>query len=140
MKKITCILFAILLLTAAAAADSVAQANYELTLLEETYIGKYTGETLNGVPDGYGVFVTANPNGRGWHYIGYWKDGLMEGEGATYWEDGSLEIGTYREGRLIFGYFNYDGVRLMIYTEDESGTEHVWPDDGEKAPVQEKTP
>ena len=134
MRKLTVILTVILLLFSVAAAETVTQEDDELMLLDEPFIGKYTGEMENGLPEGYGIFVTSNPAGRNWHYIGYWEKGLMHGEGATYWEDGSLEIGTYREGRLIFGYFNYDGVKLELFSEG-SGQSGRTLSDGSSAPV-----
>ena len=116
MKKIICGILMILLLFSAALADSVTQQLYELIIDGESRIGKYTGELQKGIPEGYGVFVTTNPNGYSWHYIGNWKTGLMHGEGATYWEDGSIEIGEYEDGHFIFGYYNYDGVDLELYS------------------------
>ena len=102
-----------------ASADSVTLHPYTLSLLDEPFEGLYTGEMRDEVPDGYGIFVVTLPEeGRSWHYIGSWKDGLMDGEGATYWENGSMEIGTYKNGRLILGYFNYDGIRLKVYNEE----------------------
>lgn len=118
MKKIVCGVLAILLLFSIALAESVTQMNYELTIDDQTRIGKYTGNIENGVPDGYGIFVTTNPNGFSWHYIGDWQDGVMHGEGATYWEDGSLEIGSYEYGHFVFGYCSYDGADLMLYTAE----------------------
>ena len=41
----------------------------------------------------------------------------MHGEGATYWEDGSLEIGSYEYGNFVFGYCSYDGADLMLYSD-----------------------
>ena len=118
MKKIFCVVFAFLLLFSVALSESVTQQLYELVVDGESRIGKYTGSMANGVPEGFGVFVTTNPNGFSWHYIGNWKSGLMHGEGATYWEDGSLEIGEYDNGLFVFGYYNYDGADLELYSMD----------------------
>ena len=134
MRKLVCGLIALLLIFSVALAESVTQMNYELKIDEESRIGKYTGNIKNGKPDGYGVFVTTNPNGFSWHYIGDWQDGLMHGEGAIYWEDGSLEIGSYENGHFVFGYCSYDGADLMLYVaesfdrsiiEEEEATESV---------------
>lgn len=136
MKKAFGLLLCIILLFSSACAISVTEFNYEITIDEETRIGKYTGNLENGVPDGYGIFTTTNPSGFSWHYIGNWQDGLMQGHGAIYWEDGSLEIGEYDAGHFVFGYCNYDGVDLMFYSadpvdralsEDESETEIAEP-------------
>ena len=63
-------------------AESVTLQQYELVVDGESRIGKYTGNIENGIPEGYGIFVTTNPSGYSWHYIGYWKAGLMHGEGG----------------------------------------------------------
>lgn len=118
MQRLVCSLIAVLLIFSVAAAESVTQMNYELKIDEESRIGKYTGNIKNGKPDGYGIFATTNPNGFSWHYIGDWQDGLMHGEGATYWEDGSLEIGSYENGHFVFGYCSYDGADLMLYVAE----------------------
>ena len=134
MKKLICCLIAILLLFSVALAESVTQMNYELELDGESRIGKYTGDIKNGRPNGYGIFATTNPSGYSWHYIGNWQDGLMHGEGATYWEDGSLEIGSYENGHFVFGYCNYDGSDLMLYVSEslEGGVEEHIGDPVEK--------
>lgn len=116
MKKIVCIVLTIFLFLSIALAEPVTQQPYELVVDGESRIGKYTGNMENGIPDGYGLFVTTNPNGYSWHYIGNWKAGLMHGEGSTYWEDGSLEIGEYDEGHFVFGYCYYDGADLELYS------------------------
>ena len=118
MKKAFFCIIVMLLLFSIALSESVTQQLYELNIDGESRIGKYTGNLKDGVPDGYGIFVTTNPNGFSWHYIGNWKAGLMHGEGATYWEDGSLEIGEYENGIFIFGYYNYDGADLELYSID----------------------
>ena len=125
MKKIICIILIVLLSFSAALAESVTQRPYELVMEEGSRIGKYTGNMVNGKPEGYGIFVTTNPNGYSWHYIGNWKDGLMHGEGAVYWEDGSLEIGEYEYGRFIFGYYSYDGADLALYSSGTLGDRSV---------------
>ena len=118
MRKLVCSLITLLLIFSVALAESVTQANYELTIDDQTRIGKYTGNIENDVPNGYGIFETTNPNGFSWHYIGQWQDGLMHGDGAIYWEDGSLEIGTYESGHFVFGYCSYDGADLMLYAAE----------------------
>ncbi len=120
MRKLVSVLMAVLLLFSAALAESVTQMDYQLTIDDQTRAGKYTGNIENGRPQGYGIFVTASPNGFSWHYIGNWQDGLMHGEGATYWEDGSLEIGYYETGHFISGFCSYDGADLMLYTAESS--------------------
>lgn len=116
MKRLLCLALGLLILFSNAYAESVTQHLYELVVDGESRIGKYTGDMENGVPEGYGIFETTNPNGYSWHYVGYWHAGLMHGEGAIYWEDGSLEIGEYDNGNFVFGYYNYDGADLALYS------------------------
>ena len=122
MKKYFCSVCALLLLWSIVLAEPVTRQLYELNLDGETRIGKYTGDVIDGIPDGYGVFVTTNPSGFGWHYIGNWKNGLMHGDGGTYWEDGSIELGTYENGHFIFGYYSYEGAKLELYNASTAVT------------------
>ena len=77
-------------------AQTVLQMNHSITLsggaIRE---GKYTGETVNNVPNGYGLFESKTPDGVEWHYIGQWVNGSMSGSGAAYWNNGQVEIGEY---------------------------------------------
>ena len=72
------------------------------------YTGEYTGQTdSNGIPFGFGVFVSSTPiDGELWHYIGQWEDGLPEGEGAIYFENGDMQKGTFSKGVMTEG-LNY---------------------------------
>ncbi len=58
--------------------------------------GKYTGETLDGVPDGHGKFETQNAEGVKWFYTGLWKNGEWNGAGSTVWSSGQEEGGIYK--------------------------------------------
>ena len=140
MKKLVCSILTVMLLFSIALAESVTQMNYELKIGEESRIGKYTGNIENGQPNGYGIFVTTNPNGFSWHYIGDWQDGLMHGEGATYWEDGSLEIGSYEYGNFVFGYCSYDGAELMLYNEEPAIERTLITADETESPAEPTAP
>lgn len=63
--------------------------------------GTYEGELQDGVPNGHGKFTTKNENGDGWYYEGDWKDGHFNGEGATVWDSGQVERGTYENDQLV---------------------------------------
>lgn len=110
------LLFLIVCSTAAVLAENVVQMPYTLITALFSRDGLYTGETYNGIPDGYGIFESANEENIRWHYVGYWMDGLMDGEGATYWDDGALENGTYYMGELVEGYTVDQG--MMISTDN----------------------
>ena len=60
--------------------------------------GTYSGEILDGLPDGLGRFDAVNSNGSSWYYEGMFKSGKFAGHGACVWESGYSEIGTYNEG------------------------------------------
>lgn len=116
MKKLFVLLFCLVLLACPfiANAEQVTEAVVEMTCIvklpDVIREGKYTGQVVNGVPHGYGVFVTENSEGIQWHYLGEWVDGQMTGEGGQYWVDGRSQVGTYKNGDLQCG--------------------HVWESDG----------
>ena len=56
--------------------------------------GTYSGDMVEGVPDGHGKFETKNEAGETWTYEGDFSAGVFEGEGKTTWEDGTVQIGT----------------------------------------------
>ncbi len=69
----------------------------EITLSMEVgeRVGTYTGEMLNGIPNGVGKFETVNPEGVKWYYEGDFVDGTFTGQGVTVWETGKILRGTY---------------------------------------------
>jgi len=58
--------------------------------------GRYTGETLDGIPHGHGTIVW--PDGT--VYRGQWEGGRMEGEGEINWPSGAGYRGQWRDGRM----------------------------------------
>lgn len=85
--------------------------NQEITLVVGTYKqngektsverqGIYSGQLVNGVPQGKGEFTTENDEGVEWTYIGDFKDGLFDGNGKTITDsdDSIAEIGNYTDG------------------------------------------
>lgn len=108
MKKILAItLFFVLLLSFAIAeetqAKTVVQMTYIVKMPDVIREGKYSGETQNGIPHGYGVFVSANSEGEEWHYLGEWLDGEMSGKGACYWDGGQSQVGTWEHNDMVYG-------------------------------------
>ena len=122
MRKTLALLLFVSLLFSFAYAESVTRWNYDLTISEFILSGYYTGEIKDGKPEGYGIFETQTPNGTSCHYIGEWKDGIMHGKGAMYWNDGSLEIGEYSNGFFVTGMYNYNGLKLLTATADGEET------------------
>lgn len=80
--------------------------------------GKYVGNTIDGLMDGYGVLVKENniyignfknskPNGflkwfknKKLYYEGFWKEGAFYGEGTLYKENGTIKSGEWIKGTL----------------------------------------
>lgn len=61
--------------------------------------GTYSGQMMNGIPNGEGTFSSVNDNGVTWTYTGDFKDGTFNGQGKTTWEGSDeLEDGTYVDG------------------------------------------
>lgn len=122
MKKALALFLFILLLFTAACAENVTQLPYDLVIRDVTLSGLYTGETADGIPEGYGLFETQTPDGTACHYVGEWKNGIMQGSGAMYWNDGSLEIGEYSSGIFASGRYNYNGLKLLTAKADGDET------------------
>ena len=91
-------------------AESVTRTPYTADWGGEEITGLYTGDTVNGLPEGFGVLEIGEDNGKNpcaCHYIGLWQEGLPSGEGAMYWENGDRENGIFRDGVL------YNGTRVI---------------------------
>lgn len=113
MRRLFSLMLLLFMLISIACAESITQWDYDIIIMGCSLSGKYTGEILNGKPDGYGLYETKTPDGILCHYIGEWKDGTIHGNGAMYWNDGSLEIGEYNDGVFIAGSYNYNSLRLI---------------------------
>ena len=63
--------------------------------------GTYTGEMIDGMPEGYGVFTATNAEGISWTFTGEVKNGRFHGQGTTVWDDADSysESGTYTDGQ-----------------------------------------
>ena len=141
MKKALSMLLFLLLLFTAAFAENVSRLPYDLAVRGITISGLYSGETTNGIPDGYGLFETQTPDGTPCHYIGEWKDGIMQGSGSMYWNDGSLEIGEYSNGIFVTGKYNYNGLTLLTAKADGDETLNpYWLNKLTRASMQEDDP
>jgi len=78
--------------------------------------GSYTGQIVDGLPQGYGTFTTSNSEGTIWYYEGFWEAGHLYGDGTTVWEDGFSEGGWYEDDFLNgegweswYGILRYEG-------------------------------
>ena len=103
MKKIYWCLFFVLILVfcVPAGAESVTKMHYVF----QNVVGEYTGQVdSNSIPFGFGIFESVTPlEGETWHYIGSWENGLPEGEGAIYLDNGNMQKGLFSHGELIDG-------------------------------------
>ena len=102
-RRIVAFLFLLVLILASAVAssDSVAKTHYVYL----DWSGEYTGQAdSNGIPFGFGIFISETPmEGEKWHYVGSWEDGLPEGDGAIYYENGNMQKGTFHKGIMVEG-------------------------------------
>ena len=69
-----------------------------LTDIENT--GTYTGEVVDGIPNGTGRFDTQNKEGTSWYYDGEFVNGVFQGQGTCVFdaEKELRETGTYENG------------------------------------------
>ena len=68
-------------------------------LVTVTRDGLYTGEMMDGLPNGQGTFSALNEAGATWTYTGGFQNGKFDGYGKTVWpEIGQSEEGTYVDG------------------------------------------
>ena len=106
MKKVLLFFALLVALASVASAEDGFLTHSEITISFPygDRIGYYTGSTVDGVPDGYGVFETQNSEGSRWFYIGEFKSGTFSGNGETYWaNDSERECGTYENGIMLEG-------------------------------------
>lgn len=83
--------------------------------------GLYTGESLNGLPNGNGTLIVTNAESDNWTYSGEWKDGFPSGIGRMEWEDGFAYEGEFVDGE-VFGVTKcYQYEDLLYFAEIEGG-------------------
>ena len=104
MKQIVSFLLLLALISSSALAENVVLMPFEVKYASgDSLVGEYTGETADGIPEGYGLFSSSNAEGTPWHYIGQWQNGKMHGNGLTVWETGAQEKGVYSNGYYLKG-------------------------------------
>lgn len=123
MKKILSLVLMLICLFSISSAEEttvelVSQMDYVLELPDVIRKGTYSGETLSGIPHGFGVFETTNSNGINWHYIGQWENGKMSGDGGQYWDNGREEIGEFKQNDLICGFVR-EGTGQCVWANSE---------------------
>ena len=82
---------------------------------------RYIGQVVNGLPEGKGIAYYNNGN----IYEGYWRNGKKEGKGIMYYDDGARYEGDWRngkfEGKGIFYYNNGDRSMSDFYNDKPIG-------------------
>lgn len=80
--------------------ETVADTQMTLQFAFGERTGTYTGEVLDGLPNGQGAFTSANDYGVGWTYEGEWANGHFSGQGTSTHDDGFTIIGYYQNDYL----------------------------------------
>ena len=110
---------AILCIFTTAAADSVVRMHYVF----QNWVGEYTGQVdSNNIPFGFGLFESETPmEGEIWHYIGSWENGLPEGEGSIYIDNGFMQKGSFSQGELVNGVkYSVSGLAAEVIEQTRS--------------------
>lgn len=129
MKKILVFLMLLcmsLLCCTVSSAESVSRMHYVFL----DWVGEYTGQVDSGkIPFGFGLFESSTPkDGEIWHYIGTWENGVPEGEGAVYFENGNMLKGVFSSGELMDGLsYSVTGLSAVLVRTERTipGTEGV---------------
>ena len=79
-------------------------------IISITRTGTYTGELVDGVPNGKGIFTSTNDAGEPWSYTGDFKDGVFHGYGVASWENSD----AFEAGKYVNGVFTPDTLDLLV--------------------------
>ena len=98
MKKIFAVILACCLVFSLAGCGEEMTLNLSYGDRTCTYSGDVNEQ---GLPHGQGKFTSTNLEGEKWTYEGKFKNGHFDGEGKTTWENGTMEIGTYKDDVIV---------------------------------------
>ena len=70
---------------------------------DQPIVGTYSGDVVDDIPHGHGVFTSQNAIEIRWTYTGEFKNGQFHGNGITIWEPGTREEAYFRYGRIVSG-------------------------------------
>ena len=89
---------------------------------EETRDGKYTGQLIDGVPNGQGKFESQSPEGLKWYYEGEFTDGRMTGVGKTVYDEENSEdyVGHFTNSAFTPTEVEWYKVAIPSMTQDFS--------------------
>lgn len=122
MKRILLIATLLIVLCNVAIAESVTRMDCTIIIEGAERIGKYTGDIVDGVPHGFGIFENETSAANAWHYIGEWENGVFSGHGSTYWPDGYVQTGIYKDFAFVSG--NIYPAQDYYYTILADSTDH----------------
>ncbi len=94
--------------------ERVVDMEFTITVNEGERTGTYSGEVIDGIPNGKGSFTAQNDGGTGWTYTGDFYDGQFDGNGRTEWDSGQWEEGYYIENEISDGE-TYSADDKLIY-------------------------
>lgn len=78
--------------------------------------GSYSGDVVDGLPEGNGIFRTINSLNVPWYYDGEWKNGMFNGQGEQIWEGQS----TACKGTFVNNEFSPTAAEAFAYiAQDE---------------------
>ena len=120
---------------ASGVAENVTDKSMTLSFYFGDRTGTYTGDLVDGLPQGYGSFTTTNSDGNTWTYDGEWDAGHMNGSGSTTWDDGYYEVGIYVDDAMNgYGQKSYQGLVYYegnIVNDYPEGQGTIYNDHGE---------
>lgn len=100
--------------------ETITNQNYKLTMQvwDDTGLkaetierdGVYTGEAIDGIPNGNGRFDSANPQGAKWYYEGEFTNGTFNGYGICVWPDSDS---PKEEGQYVNGLYSPGTAELF---------------------------
>lgn len=84
--------------------------------------GAYTGETIDGIPNGSGTFKSQNQSGVQWVYEGDFQNGTFHGYGTCTWDDEGIieEAGSYENGLFMPGKSDFISMVPKLILNDFS--------------------
>ena len=105
--------------------------------------GIYTGDWLNGQPEGYGTIAFDSDTKYKWNYItnddtisvhaakyeGYWSNGKRSGHGVVTYTNGRKEDGNWNKNGFWFDGYEFEDNRKrrvqLVLTSDRQGAYYV---------------
>lgn len=96
-------------------------------IITVTRDGLYTGDVVDGIPNGQGAFSAVNDEGTSWVYTGAFKNGKFSGYGKTVWDEiNKIEEGTYADGLFTPNTFElFNSLKWSSFIEYDFSKENI---------------